>query len=99
MALRLFLVLSLLSTLNSAAIDGEGRVNAGLNFDFQVCSNPGNCVTESAKLVVDYRWTGCADPRNCNNVSSVSKNGKYMYDFRVHGFDMKIYNCLDSRSR
>ena len=74
MNISLLILLSLLSTLSSIPVDAEKRVNAGLNYDFQVCSSPGNCVTESTKLVIDYRWTGCNDPRNCNNVSTIINN-------------------------
>jgi hypothetical protein len=36
----------------------------------QVCYGPGNCQMENTGVVLDYRWTGCADPYNCYSVSS-----------------------------
>ena len=36
----------------------------------RVCSGPGNCQLEKTGVVIDYRWTGCGDPRNCYTVSA-----------------------------
>jgi hypothetical protein len=36
----------------------------------QVCYGPGNCQVENTGVVLDYRWTGCADPYNCYSVSA-----------------------------
>jgi hypothetical protein len=32
----------------------------------QVCYGPGNCQVENTGVVLDYRWTGCADVDNCS---------------------------------
>ncbi len=36
----------------------------------QVCYGPGNCQVENTGVVLDYRWTDCADPYNCYSVSA-----------------------------
>ena len=42
----------------------------------RVCYGPGNCQQENTGVVIDYRWTGCNDPRNCRTVSDefIEKN-------------------------
>ena len=42
----------------------------------RVCYGPGNCQQEKTGVVIDYRWTGCGDPRNCYTVSDefIEKN-------------------------
>ena len=45
----------------------------------RVCYGPGNCQQEKTGVVIDYRWTGCNDPRNCRTVSDEFIEKTYSY--------------------